>query len=94
MKLPHEQLGLETALAEFDVWITPSTGEIRDTERFRKELQSVVEVFDLLSAATNGFADTQRCDPVAIADTVSNSIEGKPQDVALALLTSLATSPM
>lgn len=91
MKLPHEQLDLETALAEFDVWITPSTGEIRDTERFRHELQSVVEIFDLLSAATSGFADPQHCDPIAIADTVSNSIQGKPQNVAIALLTSLAS---
>ena len=39
------------------------------------EMQAVVEVFDLLAAATDHFADTQHCDPIAIADTISNSIE-------------------
>ncbi len=91
MKLPHAQLDLETALAEFDVWITPSTGEVRDTERFRREMETVVDVFDLLSDATSDFADIQHCDPIAIADTISESIGGKSRDTAHAVLSSLAS---
>lgn len=91
MKLPHAQPDLETALAEFDVWITPSTGEIRDTDRFRREMEAVVAVFELLSEATNGFADQQHCDPVAIADTISDAIAGKSREAAHSLLSHLAS---
>lgn len=91
MKLPHAQLDLETALAEFDVWITPSTGEIRDTDRFRREMEAVVAVFELLSAATNSFADPHHCDPVALADTLADAIAGMPREAAHSLLSHLAS---
>jgi len=42
MKLPSCNLDLETELSEFDVWITPSTGEIRDTDRFALDPSSTV----------------------------------------------------
>lgn len=38
MKIPAENLISERRLAEFDVWITPSLGEIKDTERFAEEM--------------------------------------------------------
>jgi hypothetical protein len=91
MKLPHAQLDLETALAEFDVWITPSTGEIRDTGRFRSEMEAVVVVFELLSGATNGFADPRDCDPAAIADTISAAIANKSRESAHSILSHLAS---
>ena len=43
MKLPLPTLDLATQLVEFDVWITPSLGEVRETERFRDELSAVVQ---------------------------------------------------
>lgn len=91
MKLPHVQLDLDVVLAEFDVWITPSTGEIRDTDRFRREMEAVVAVFELLANATCDFADAQHCDPVAIADTISDAIDGASPNSAHALLSSLAS---
>ncbi len=52
MKLPTATLDLNTSLAEFDIWITPSLGEIKDTERFQQEMESVVSVFEAIGAAT------------------------------------------
>ena len=69
MKLPEENLSFEDKLGEFDIWITPSLGEIRDTERFHQEMERVVEVFEVLSAATEGFSDPSACEASAIART-------------------------
>jgi len=77
MKLPTVELDLETRLSEFDVWITPSTGEIRDTERFTLEMDRVTTVFDILSEATQQFDKVEHCDPKAIANTFSEKISGK-----------------
>ena len=68
MKLPVINLQSATALEEFDIWITPSLGEIRDTERFRQELDRVVEIFDALSEATAEFNSVETCRPAEIAD--------------------------
>lgn len=91
MKLPYSQLDLPTALAEFDVWITPSTGEIRDTERFRHELESVSRVFDMLAHATHEFVDASHCSPNAIADTIVNAIAEKSAGESHSILQSLAS---
>lgn len=55
MRLPTINLDLETQLKEFDIWITPSLGEIQDTERFKKVMDNVVEIFESLATATNNF---------------------------------------
>ncbi len=90
MKLPTKKLDLPSALAEFDVWITPSLGEIRDTEKFQEELGRAVEVFDALEEATGGFSDIEHCDPTAIADTFGDIVHGLENDECHAMLESLA----
>lgn len=91
MRLPSSELDLVSRLAEFDVWITPSNGEIRDTERFALEMQRVTSVFDILSDATENFADVKHCDSAAIADTFVSVINGKSNDEAEEILQSLAS---
>jgi hypothetical protein len=68
MKLPRVTLDIETRLREFDVWITPSLGEIRDTEQFRAELDTVVETFERMGEATGNFTSPDNCKPDEIAD--------------------------
>jgi hypothetical protein len=67
MKLPKAALDIETRLREFDGWITPSLGEIRDTEQFRQELDAVVETFERMGEATGKFAAPDGCKPDEIA---------------------------
>ena len=74
MKLPYPFLSLADALAEFDIWITPSTGEIRDTERFQQELDRVTKVFEVIAKATSDYRDIDHCAPAAIAKTVASTV--------------------
>lgn len=91
MKLPVAKLDLTTALAEFDIWITPSLQEIHDTERFREELERVVGVFEVVAKATDGFADVKHCAPYAIADQYVARIRNQPNDEAAQSLHALAS---
>lgn len=69
MKIPVRTISLETALLEFDIWITPSLGEIRDTDRFQEELTRICSVFEALATATDNFATVESCQPATIAKT-------------------------
>ena len=48
MKLPLRKLKLTDQLDEFDIWITPSLGEIVDTDKFKEEMRLVSSTFDSL----------------------------------------------
>lgn len=52
MRLPSSTLDLPNALLEFDTWITPTLGEIRDTHRFKVELENAAHSFELIGDAT------------------------------------------
>jgi hypothetical protein len=91
MKLPHADLDLATALLEFDIWITPSTGEIRDTDRFRDEMQRVTHLFDVMGDAIGEFSNEKHCDPVKIADTIIEVVDKLESDDATVTLESLAS---
>ena len=41
MKLPIGVLTTQQQLEEFDIWVTASLGEIRDTDRFKEELARI-----------------------------------------------------
>lgn len=79
MKLPSKALSLQEQLQEFDIWITPSLREIRDTARFKQELDRIAAVFEALAAATDDFDSIDACQPAAIAATytviASESVE-------------------
>lgn len=67
MKIPIINLSIKNMLEEFDVWITPSLGEVKDSDRFKEEMERVAGVFDVIGAATNDFAKSEDCNPSAIA---------------------------
>jgi hypothetical protein len=92
MKVPVETLDLNSWLAEFDVWITPALGEIQDTERFLQEMESIVDVFEAIGAATNNFANLEDCRPATIAETFAKFTEGKTEEEAKAKFQALAAT--
>jgi hypothetical protein len=61
MKLPAYQGNDRADLTEFDVWVTPSLGEIRDTDRFKRELDHLVNGFEALRSVTSDFRDESMC---------------------------------
>jgi hypothetical protein len=79
MKLPVPALDIATQLLEFDMWITPSLGEIRDTERFRQELDTIAAIFDAMGVATNNFENLQDCAPTSLAEIFVKLASSKAQ---------------
>lgn len=91
MKLPIVTKNIHSWLAEFDLWITPSLGEIKDSDRFQQELESVVNIFETMGSATQNFQRLEDCHPGAIAETFTDLIKDKTQTEAERNLQALAT---
>jgi len=91
MKLPKPDLDTPTKLREFDVWITPSLGEIKDSPQFKAELAGIAETFELMGQATGKFADPGECRPDAIATAFIKHAEGLGFSGAAVALTRLAS---
>ncbi|MEG4070715.1 DNA cytosine methyltransferase [Microcoleus sp. Pol11C2] len=91
MKVPTIALDLETQLKEFDVWITPSLGEIQDSGRFQLVMNNVVEIFESLATATSNFNQLDSCQAIAIANTFIELIQNKNEQEAQKYLEALAT---
>ena len=92
MKLPESHLSFSDLLNEFDIWITPFLSEVQDTERFQREMDAIVHVFDELAVATNQFANPDSLDIEAIAQEFVTAINKESSTQAEHLLTSLASS--
>ncbi|MBL7221101.1 MAG: hypothetical protein ISS69_13370 [Phycisphaerae bacterium] len=90
MKLDTQAMELPAVLSEFDVWITPSLGDIRDTDRFREEMTKVVSVFEVLAQTTKQFSKPKDCTPQAISQAVASLLRDITPEEALAQLVSLA----
>lgn len=76
MRLPIPNRDVLRDLNEFDLWITPSLGEINDTEKFKTELARVAGLFDKLGAATENFRDERHCRSLVIAETLAQIAKG------------------
>ncbi len=79
-------------LDEFDIWITPSLGEINQTDKFKEELARVTRIFEELGLATNNFRDLATCQPVAIAETFAKLAAKLPKKDRAELFKSLAST--
>lgn len=86
MKLKSYEATLEDKMSEFDLWVTPSLGEIRDTEQFKENLDQLKEGFDLVSSITSGFESPEACSSGTLSKNVINLLLGKSsEDVQLIL---------
>lgn len=92
MKLPIPARDLQRDLKEFDIWITPSLGEITDTDKFREELARVTRIFEELGQATGNFQDERHCAPDAIAQTFAQLANGRAEVERAELFKSLAST--
>lgn len=91
MKLPVKKLTLSEALNEFDVWITPTLGNITDTDKFKKELAKLTEIFDILGEATNNFSEETNCLPETIAKQLIELAQSKKEKDKKLLFEALAS---
>lgn len=89
MKLKSYEASLDEKMSEFDIWVTPSLGEIRDTPQFKEDLASLKYGFDLLSQITDNFADYRRCSSSALSNNTIEYIRLRPRDIAMNILNSI-----
>ena len=70
MKINDYNATLDEKMSEFDMWVTPSLGEIRDTPQFRINLEQLKKGFDYIADITENFADVSHCSSSALAANV------------------------
>lgn len=77
MRLTLPKLKLEQQMVEFDDWVTPTLGEIKDSEKFSTERKQICEALDALAGQTKCFATVEDSTPVKIAESVVGHIADK-----------------
>jgi len=92
MKLPYIDFDLESALSEFDIWITSSLSKITDSQKFKEELNRIVSTFELIGAATDNFSNRKYCQPKFIASTYAEISKNKEENEWEELLQSLGST--
>ncbi len=75
MRLINYEESLEEKMSEFDIWITPSLGEIRDTPQFSVNLESIKHGFDIMSDLTSNFKSLENCTASYIARNTISLLE-------------------
>ena len=92
MRLKALASDVQTQLDEFDIWITPSLGEITDTDKYKEELELVKSAFEIIGAATDKFANVDQCAPDSIAITLASILATKSPSEKKAILLALAST--
>jgi hypothetical protein len=77
MKLPAVTLTTAQKLAEFDVWITPYLGDIRQTPQFKSTLAATVRAFDRMCEATSDFVTEAELSHRHLAENLVKLFAGK-----------------
>lgn len=91
MKLPLATLTTAQKLEEFDVWITPYLGDIRQTRQFTNTLNAIVRAFDRLCEATRDFANEADITHGRLADSLVTLFKGKARADVLRILLDLTS---
>lgn len=86
MKINDYNATLDEKMSEFDMWVTPSLGEIRDTPQFRINLEQLKKGFDYIADITENFADVSHCSSSALAANVLGYLSEKDDDAAKEIL--------
>lgn len=89
MKLRLYDESLEEKMSEFDIWVTPSLGEIRDMPQFKVNLDGMKRGFDYMAQITNNFNFLSSCSSSALAHNTVNLISGQNEDEKQAILNSI-----
>ncbi len=80
MKLRLYDESLEEKLSEFDIWVTPSLGEIRDMPQFKVNLEGMKRGFDYMAKVTNNYESLSSCSASSLAHNTVNLISGNNDD--------------
>lgn len=80
MRLSKYKYTEKEKLSEFDRWITPSLGDIKDRIEFKNVLAELEDGFNSLSNYTNGFSALETCSSHHIAENITFNV-GQIKDI-------------
>lgn len=80
MKLQQYNETLDEKMSEFDIWVTPSLGEIRDMPQFKVNLDSMKCGFDYIAQITNNFESISSCSSSTLAQNTVQLISSENDD--------------
>lgn len=89
MKIRDYNATLDEKMSEFDMWVTPSLGEIRKTQKFRENLEQLKNGFEYLADVTLNFVDVSHCSPSTLAENVLSYVSGKNTKSSVCILDSI-----
>ena len=74
MKLKQHKYSEHEKLSEFDIWITPSLGDIKDIVEFQYVVNGLEDGFQSMARYTNNFADIKDCSAYNISKHIIENI--------------------
>jgi len=86
MQLKLPRLKLDERMLEFDNWVTPTLGEIKDTDKFVSERRSICQALDAFGERMRNFASLGDTSPLNIAESIIEYISERQEDESNALL--------
>lgn len=89
MKLHKYTKTVDEKMSEFDIWVTPSLGEIRDMPQFQDNLDNMKFGFQAMAAITNSFRELQSCSSSRLAKNIVEYISGRKQEEQEKILNSI-----
>lgn len=89
MKLHQYDETLEEKMSEFDMWVTPSLGEIRDMPQFKVNLDGMKCGFNYMTQVTNNFESITSCSSSALARNTVHLLSGHSDDEKHTILNSI-----
>lgn len=69
-------------LNEFDLWITPTLVEIKDTKRYQEEMESTQRLIEVIGTGTNDFASLSDLNLNSIVDAILNTANAQSHESA------------
>ena len=89
MKINDFNSTLDGKMSEFDMWVTPSLGEIRDTPQFRTNLEQLKQGLDFVADITSNFSNVTLCSSSDLASNTLNYISQRDDISAKDILDSI-----
>ena len=86
MKLKQYSATIDEKMAEFDLWVTPSLGDIRETDEFTNVMNRLVSGLDALASLTDNFASSNSCSAEYLTSAAIKHIESLTVDETEAFL--------
>lgn len=75
MKLKPYSLNISEKLSEFDLWITPSLGDMTDEPGFQDCLAGIKHGFNHLAGITHDFESAEKCSAAVLASALLSSLQ-------------------